>query len=338
MQPLQDTFGRVHKDLRISVTDRCNFRCQYCMPEEGMTWLDKSDVLDFDEIFRVAKILVKKFGLESIRLTGGEPTLRKQLDVLIKQLATLDVELSMTTNGTTLVRQAEGLRKAGLKRLNVSIDSLDRSKFADLTKQDRLNDVLAGIDAAVDAGFDPVKINVMLMKGINDDEILDFLEFGLERGVTVRFIEFMPLDAGEGWSNDDVVSAQDILAAASTKYEFTRPPRGSSPAELFTYWPKDAPGPELGTNAQVGDFGIIASVTEPFCGDCDRTRLTSDGQFRNCLFALGHLDLRGMLRSEATDDEIASAMQGEVLRKRSGHAIGDVYFVRPTKSMSQVGG
>lgn len=282
--------------------------------------------------------MVERFGLESIRLTGGEPTLRKELDSLVSDLAALGVELSMTTNGATLARHAEPLQAAGLQRVNISIDTLDRAKFAELTKRDRLAEVLEGIAAATKAGFEPVKINVMLMKGINDDEIVDFLDFGLRAGVTVRFIEYMPLDADEGWSVGEVVSAKEILAAASARYEFDRLDRGNSPADRFVYRRSNPSIPSLGTKAQEGEFGIIASVTEPFCGDCDRTRLTSDGQFRNCLFALGHLDLRGLLRSGASDDELASAMRGEVLAKRSGHAIGEVYFIRPSKSMSQVGG
>ena len=303
-----------------------------------MVWLDKSDILQFDEIFRVAKIMVDYFGLESIRLTGGEPTLRSQLERLIADLASLNVELSMTTNGATLSRHAARLKAAGLHRVNISIDTLDRATFIELTKRDRLADVLEGIEAAKAAGFDPVKVNVMLMKGINDHEVLDFLDFGLKRGVIVRFIEYMPLDADEGWSVEEVVSADEIIRTALSRYELDGLDRGSSPAERYVYRDPNQADPQLGKKAQAGEFGIIASVTEPFCGDCDRTRLTSDGQFRNCLFALEHLDLRALIRSGASDKELASAIQGEVQAKRSGHAIGEVYFIRPTKSMSQVGG
>ncbi len=303
-----------------------------------MVWLKRSDVLSFDEIYRVASVLVERFGLKSIRLTGGEPTLRKQLHLLVEQLASLGVELSMTTNGATLEHQAKDLYGAGLSRINISLDTLDRQTFADLTKRDQLPQVLAGIDAAKQAGFDPVKVNAMLMKGINDSEVIDFLEFGRKTGVTVRFIEFMPLDASEQWSQDRVVTSAEILEQVSNRYRYEEITRGSSPAERFQFEVKPELFPDLGENAQGGEFGIIASVSEPFCESCDRIRLTADGQLRNCLFALEHLDLRALLRAGKSDSELADAIVGEVERKRAGHNIGQVYFVRPTKSMSQVGG
>ncbi len=326
MAELVDRFGRVHTDLRISVTDRCNFRCQYCMPSEGMVWLDRSDVLTFEEITRVASLLVDRAGVKSIRLTGGEPTVRAGLTVLIEQLADLDVDLSMTTNGATLARQAAELKAAGLGRLNVSLDTLDRERFIQLTRRNELDRVLAGIDAAVAAGFDPVKVNAVLMRGINDDEVVAFLEMGRAKGVIVRFIEFMPLDAQGEWSSDRVVTYDQILAMASEHFEFEPMSRGSSPAERFRY--RDG----------AGEFGVIASVTEPFCGSCDRMRLTADGQLRNCLFSLDHVDLRVLLRGGASDSEILDAVAGEVDRKWAGHAIGQVHFLRPSKSMSQLGG
>ncbi len=323
---LIDKFGRVHTDLRISITDRCNFRCQYCMPEEGLTWLERSDLLSFEEITRISRVLVEKGGVRSIRLTGGEPTVRADLTRLVGYLADLGVELSMTTNGATLNRLAPGLKQAGLGRINISIDTLDRERFFELTRRDELDRVLAGIDAAVAAGFDPVKINAVLMRGINHDELLDFLRFGREKGVVVRFIEFMPLDAQGEWSSDRVVGYDEILAVASQEFEFEPIERGSSPAERFAY-----------TDGG-GEFGIIASVNEPFCGDCDRMRLTADGQLRNCLFGLDHCDLRALLRSGASDEEILAATAGEIDRKWAGHAIGQVHFLRPSKSMSQLGG
>ncbi len=326
MTELVDRFGRIHTDLRISVTDRCNFRCQYCMPSEGMVWLDRSDVLTFEEIERVARILVERAGVESIRLTGGEPTVRAGLPVLIEQLAALDVDLSMTTNGATLVRHAAELRTAGLGRLNISLDTLDAERFVELTRRNELERVLAGIDAAVAVGFDPVKVNAVLMRGINDDELIPFLEMGRAKGVVVRFIEFMPLDAQGEWSSERVVAYDEILARASEHFEFEPITRGSSPAERFRY------------SDGGGEFGVIASVTEPFCESCDRIRLTADGQIRNCLFSLDHVDLRVLLRGGATDDEILAAIAGEVDRKWAGHAIGQVHFLRPSKSMSQLGG
>jgi len=323
---LIDRFGRVHTDLRISVTDRCNFRCQYCMPVEGMEWLDRSDLLTFEEIERVARVLVERFDVRSIRLTGGEPTVRARLPLLVSKLAALGVDLSMTTNGATLPTLADDLKRAGLGRINISLDTLDPERFRALTRRDELEAVLAGIDAAIAAGFAPVKVNAVLMRGINDDEIVRFLELGRSKGVTIRFIEFMPLDAQGEWSADRVVPYGEILARAGERFDFEPLTRGSSPAERFAY-----------TDGR-GEFGVIASVTEPFCGSCDRIRLTAEGQVRNCLFALDHVDLRALLRGGGTDDEIAAAVAGEVDRKWAGHAIGQVHFLRPSKSMSQLGG
>ena len=323
---LIDRFGRIHTDLRISVTDRCNFRCQYCMPEEGMQWLERSKLLSFEEIERVARVLVERCGVRSIRLTGGEPTVRARLPLLVEKLSTLDVDLSMTTNAATLDGLADELKAAGLGRINISLDSLDRQRFLDLTKRDQLDAVLAGIDAAVAAGFEPVKVNAVLMRGINDDEIVSFLQMGRDKGVTIRFIEFMPLDAQGDWSSDRVVPYDEILERAADHFEFEAIARGTSPAERFRY-----------TDGG-GEFGVIASVTEPFCGSCDRIRLTAEGQIRNCLFALDHVDLRAILRSGGSDDDLVAAVAGEVDRKWAGHGIGQVHFLRPSKSMSQLGG
>ena len=324
--PLVDTFGRVHTDLRISVTDRCNFRCAYCMPAEGMQWLDRSDVLSFEEIERIARVLVERYGIRSVRLTGGEPTVRAHLPVLVRKLADLGVDLALTTNGATLALVADDLRAAGLERINISLDTLQADRFRQLTRRDELGRVLEGIDAAVAAGFSPVKVNNVLMRGINDDEVVDFLRLGRDKGVEIRFIEFMPLDAQGEWSSDRVVTASEILERAAEHFEFEPVVRGHEPAERFRY-----------TDGS-GSFGVIASVTRPFCGSCDRIRLTADGQLRNCLFALGHVDLRALLRGGATDDQLAEAVAGEVHRKWAGHAIGQVTFVRPSKSMSQLGG
>lgn len=325
-EPLVDSFGRVHTDLRISVTDRCNFRCQYCMPEEGMQWLHRSQVLSFEEIERIARVLVEHFGVRSIRLTGGEPTVRARLPLLVAKLARLGVDLALTTNGATLASLADDLYAAGLRRINVSLDTLRADRFLDLTRRDELDAVITGIDAAVASGFDPVKVNNVLMRGINDDEIVDFLRFGRERNVRIRFIEFMPLDAQGEWSADRVVPAAEILARAAEHFEFDPVVRGHEPAERFRY--RDG----------AGEFGVIASVTRPFCEACDRIRLTAEGQLRNCLFASGHLDLRALLRAGASDTDLAEAMADEVRRKAAGHGIGQVTFVRPTKSMSQIGG
>lgn len=323
---LIDRFGRRHTDLRISVTDRCNFRCQYCMPVEGMEWLDRSDLLTFEEIERVARVLVEHCAVRSIRLTGGEPTVRARLPVLVEKLAALDVDLSMTTNAATLAQSAHDLRSAGLQRLNISLDTLRPDRFLELTKRDSLQAVLDGIAAAVAVGFEPVKVNAVLMRGINDDEVIDFLDLGRSLGVIVRFIEFMPLDAQGQWSADRVISYSEILSMAAEYFDFEAVERGTSPAERFVH----ADG--------IGEFGIIASVTEPFCDSCDRIRLTADGQVRNCLFALEHVDIRRVLRGGGRDEDVVAAVAGEVDRKWAGHSIGQVHFLRPSKSMSQLGG
>lgn len=328
-QPLMDSFGRVHRDLRISVTDRCNFRCTYCMPEEGMQWLRREDVLSFEEIERIARLMVDRYGITSIRLTGGEPTVRAHLPDLIRRLAELPVDLALTTNGTSLSHQAEALAAAGLKRINISIDTFRRDRFLAITRRDELATVLAGIDAALAAGLSPVKLNAVMMRGVNDDELLDFIQFGREKGVTVRFIEFMPLDAQGGWSRDQVVTYDEILARIGAKFPFEplgSNARGAAPAERFRFLDGR------------GEFGIIASVTQSFCESCDRVRLTAEGQLRSCLFALDHTDLRAMLRMTATDDELAQAVADNIAAKWAGHQIGQVHFIRPSKSMSQIGG
>ncbi|HJP15716.1 MAG TPA: GTP 3',8-cyclase MoaA [Acidimicrobiales bacterium] len=325
-EKLVDSFGRVHKDLRISVTDRCSFRCTYCMPAEGLDWVPRDELLTFEEIERVASLTVEQFGIESIRITGGEPTVRAHLPVLIKKLSQLPVDLSMTTNGATLRTLSKDLVSAGLRRINISLDSLKPERFTELTLRDNLPQVLDGIKAAVDAGLNPVKVNVVVMAGVNDDEIIDFARFGRETGVTVRFIEFMPLDASEGWTNSQVVTQKQIVTKIDSEFPLTPFRRTSAPATRFIY--KDGGG----------EIGVVASVTQQFCGTCDRVRLTADGQFRNCLFAVEEFDLKGLLRSGAEDKEIAEALKEVVQSKWAGHGIGTVNFIRPARSMSQIGG
>jgi cyclic pyranopterin phosphate synthase len=326
VEPLVDTYGRVHRDLRISITDRCNFRCTYCMPEEGMEWLPRSEVLSFEEITRVATVAVEHFGIDSIRLTGGEPTVRHRLPVLVEQLARLDVDLSMTTNGATLRSLAPDLRAAGLRRVNISLDSLRRDRFIELTRRDELEAVLDGIDAALEVGFDPVKVNVVCMDGVNRDEILDFAELGRRLGVEVRFIEWMPLDGGHTWQPGRVVPGEEILEAIAAVHPMVAVTRGSDPAEAWDY----ADGR--------GRVGVIPSVTAPFCPSCDRVRLTADGKLRACLFSIEETDLRAILRGGGSDDDVASAMASCVAGKWAGHGIGTVTFVQPPRSMSQIGG
>ena len=324
--PLVDSFGRVHRDLRISITDRCTFRCTYCMPAEGMAWLPRSEVLSFEEIHRVARILVERFGIESIRLTGGEPTIRAHLPRLVAMLSELGVDLALTTNGATLRLVAQDLAAAGLTRINVSCDSLRPDRFAEITKRDSLAAVLDGIDAALEAGLNPVKLNVVAMRGVNEDELVDFAVFGRDKGVIVRFIEFMPLDAQQAWTNDQVLTYDEIRATIAKAFPLEAMQRGSAPAERFRYLDGK------------GEIGIIASVTQNFCSTCDRVRLTAEGGFRTCLFATEEQDLRALLRNGASDDELAAMVAQAVGGKLAGHQINQVHFIRPSKSMSQIGG
>jgi cyclic pyranopterin phosphate synthase len=340
-EDLVDSFGRVIKDLRISITDRCNFRCTYCMPEEGMEWLPRSEVMSFEEIERLARIFVERYGVQGIRLTGGEPTVRAQLPELVRRLARLrhaggPVDLAMTTNGATLRLVADRLREAGLRRVNISLDTLDREKFERMTKRDELANVLDGIEAAQAAGFDPVKINAVIERGVNDDEIVALADYGRNQNVEVRFIEFMPLDATGHWLSGQVVGQDEIVAAINAVHPIeVMPARGAAPADRFRYLDgglhgdADAPGAKI---------GIIPTVTKPFCGDCDRVRLTAEGEFRTCLFATREFDLLAALRGGETDDQIAARIKRAVATKWAGHQINQVSFTRPSKSMSQIGG
>ena len=340
LDDLVDPFGRTVRDLRISVTDRCNFRCTYCMPAEGMLWMERSQILTFEEIVRVARICVERFAVDGLRLTGGEPTLRANVVDLVAQLARLRVpdgadsaragrspDLAMTTNGTMLRRLAVDLRTAGLERLNVSLDSLRPDRFAEMTRRDELPTVLDGIDAALAAGFAPLKVNVVVERGVNDDEIVDLAVFGRDKGLEIRFIEFMPLDATSEWERNKVVSQDEIVATISSIFPLEQvPARGAAPADRWRYLDG------------AGVVGVIPTVTKPFCGDCDRVRITADGQFRTCLFATDEFDLRAALRGGAGDDEIARIIVAAVGTKWAGHRIGQVTFVKPRRNMSQIGG
>jgi cyclic pyranopterin phosphate synthase len=321
-----DGYGRVHTDLRISVTDRCNLRCTYCMPEEGMQWLPREEVLTFEELERLARVLVERHGITSIRLTGGEPTVRAHLPLLVSMLAALPVDLALTTNGATLASCAADLATAGLRRMNVSLDTLQPDRFAEMTRRDELASVLAGIDAALAAGLAPVKLNVVVVAGVNDDEVVDLARYGRDTGVHVRFIEYMPLDADGTWERQQVVSQAEILERIGAVFPLEPIGRGSEPAERFRYLDGR------------GEVGVIPSVTEPFCGSCDRIRLTADGQLRSCLFSLEDHDLRAILRSGGTDDDLSDAIEACVGAKWAGHSIDRVHFVRPGRSMSQIGG
>ncbi|WP_232531311.1 GTP 3',8-cyclase MoaA [Microlunatus antarcticus] len=330
---LADAYGRVAADLRLSLTDRCNLRCTYCMPAEGLDWMDRSELLDDDEIVRLVRIGTERLGITTVRLTGGEPLLRRGLEGLVARLAALEPSpvLALTTNGIGLAGRAEALRAAGLNRINVSLDTLNPDTFAELTRRRRHADVLAGIRAARAAGLDPVKINAVLMRGVNDHEAPDMLRWALDEGVQLRFIEQMPLDAQHGWRRADMVTAAETLARLRTAFSLVVDPahaaaRGSAPAELFRV---------VGTDRTVG---VIASVTQPFCGSCDRVRLTADGQIRTCLFAREESDLRLLLRGGADDATIADAWVTAVAGKQPGHGIDDPSFLQPDRPMSAIGG
>src|SRR5215472_3154398 len=328
---LADSYGRVATDLRVSLTDRCNLRCAYCMPPEGLEWLPKPEVLTGDEVTRLVRIGVESLGIREVRFTGGEPLLRRDLVSVIARTAALAPrpEISLTTNGIGLARLAAPLRDAGLDRINVSLDTLRPEVFRKLALRDRLPDVLDGLAAAAAAGLTPVKVNTVLMRGTNDDEAVPLLRYCLERGYELRFIEQMPLDAQHGWKRAEMVTAAEVfesLSAAFALSEDSQRARGAAPAETFL------------VNGGPARVGVIASVTRPFCGNCDRVRLTADGQVRNCLFARSENDLRSLLRAGASDAELAAAWQRAVAVKLPGHGINDPSFLQPDRPMSAIGG
>ncbi len=326
--PLIDTYDRIADDLRISVTDRCNFRCTYCMPAEGLQWLPKSDILTFEEITRLVTVF-HGLGVRSIKVTGGEPTVRADLPKLIGMLraAAPDLEISMTTNGLLLDRLAEPLAAAGLDRVTVSCDSLLRHRFAEMTRRDAFDRVLKGIDAAERAGLTPIKLNCVVIAGTNDEEVVDFARYARETGQEVRFIEYMPLDAEQRWERDKVVPGADILDAIDRVYPLVADTTGHEPAATWRF-----------ADGAPGAVGVIASVTEPFCDACNRLRITAEGDLRACLFALGETDLRTPLRQGATDEELQGLIRTNVWRKWEGHKINHADFQRPGRSMSMIGG
>lgn len=329
---LVDTHGRVHRDLRISLTDHCNLRCTYCMPAEGVEWLPRETLLTPAELMRIVRVGVG-LGLTEVRLTGGEPLLRPDVVEIVARIAALTTpdggrpEVSITTNGIGLARLAEPLADAGLTRVNVSLDTLRPERFKALTRRDRLADVLAGLDAARAAGLAPIKVNALLMRGVNDDEAVDLVRWAVDAGHELRFIEHMPLDAGHTWRRDEMITGAEILARLGEAFALTPiAGRGAAPAER---WLVDG-GP--------GSVGVIASVTMPFCGACDRLRLTADGQLRNCLFARDESDLRGPLRAGASDEELAEIFVSCLVAKLPGHGINEPGFLQPRRPMSAIGG
>ncbi|MEY9968975.1 cyclic pyranopterin phosphate synthase [Streptacidiphilus sp. MAP12-16] len=334
---LIDTFGRRAVDLRVSLTDRCNLRCTYCMPEQGLAWLPKPQLLTDAEIVRLVRIAVADLGVSEVRFTGGEPLVRPGVVGIVAACAQLTPrpELSLTTNGIGLARTATALREAGLDRVNVSLDTLDRETFHTLTRRDRLPDVIAGLAAADAAGLRPVKVNTVLMRGVNDGQAADLLGWCLERGYELRFIEQMPLDAQHGWDRSTMVTAEEILALLSERFTLVPEPderRGAAPAER---WLVEGFTAADGAPARVG---VIASVTRPFCRACDRTRLTADGQIRNCLFATSETDLRGALREGGSDLEIAELWRKAMWGKKAGAGIDNPDFAQPERPMSAIGG
>jgi cyclic pyranopterin phosphate synthase len=340
---LVDRYGRVATDLRVSLTDRCNLRCSYCMPAEGLAWLPKPELLTDDEIIRLIGIAVSRLGVDEIRFTGGEPLLRPGLTAIVAAAAALTPRpvLSLTTNGIGLERLARPLAEAGLDRINVSLDTLSPERFNELTRRNRHADVLAGLAAAVEAGLGPVKLNSVLLRGVNDDEAAPLLRFALAHGYELRFIEQMPLDAGHTWSRAEMVTAEEILAALEAEFTLLPDPaeRGGAPAQtwLVAGHPRSRAGDELAGD-ELARVGVIASVTRPFCGACDRTRLTADGQVRSCLFSREETDLRGLCRSGASDEELADLWRLAMAGKPAGHGIDDPTFLQPARPMSAIGG
>ena len=333
MSSLVDTYGRAHRNLRVSLTDRCSLRCTYCMPHDFAAWLPNEKLLTTQELMMVISVAVQQ-GIDEVRLTGGEPLLRPDIVEIVEQIASLEnaPKLTLTTNGIRLPELATPLAKAGLSRINVSLDTLSRERFKTLTYRDKFEDVILGLNAAKEAGLFPIKVNSVLLKGINDDEAPALLSWALENEYSLRFIEQMPLDAGGIWERATLITADEIFESLSSEYKLEPVgARGSSPAEEFYI---------NGTSAKVG---IIGSVTRPFCGACDRLRLTSDGQLRSCLFSNTETDLRSVLRDETTTyqakcDQIAARFQKTVISKLPGHGINDPSFIAPLRPMSAIGG
>lgn len=328
--PLLDSYGRTATDLRVSLTDRCNLRCTYCMPAEGLDWLPNSQLLSADELARLLGIAVTRLGIDSVRFTGGEPLVSRHLEQTIAAAAALSPrpEIAVTTNGLGLAQRAAALKRAGLDRVNVSLDTVDAEHFAQITRRDRLDDVLAGLAAAAAAGLGPVKVNAVLDPQSGLDDVVPLLQFCLAHGYQLRIIEQMPLDAGHEWSRARTIDAETVLGALRRHFDLQPDPtpRGSAPAQLWR------------VNGSTATVGVIASVSEAFCGACDRTRLTADGQIRSCLFSTTETDLRTLLRGDADDDAIEQAWRQAMWAKPAGHGINDPSFIQPSRPMSAIGG
>ena len=327
---LRDSYGRVADDLRISITDRCNFRCIYCMPAEGLKWLKRDDLLRFEEIARLARLFVERYGVRTIRITGGEPLVRVKVEELVGMINEIDptLDITMTTNGVLLREKAQLLKDAGLKRINISLDTLHMDRFHEIARSDAFKRVMDGIDASSEAGLSPIKLNMVVMKGKNDDEVVDFARLARDKGYEVRFIEFMPLDGDNIWTVDQVVPSRRIQEQIEDLFPLqpvvdTRP----GPATRFKF-----------ADGAPGGVGFISSVSQAFCTTCNRIRLTAEGGLRTCLFSLQETPLRELIRSGASDDHLGRVIETAVWRKEEGHLINQPGFIKPAKNMSQIGG
>ena len=327
---LRDSYGRVADDLRISITDRCNFRCIYCMPAEGLKWLNREDLLRFEEITRLARIFVERYGVRTIRITGGEPLVRVKVEELVGMINDIDptLDITMTTNGVLLREKAQLLKDAGLKRINISLDTLHMDRFHEIARSDAFKRVMDGIQASREAGLWPIKLNMVVMKGKNDDEVVDFARLARDEGYEVRFIEFMPLDGDNIWTVDQVVPSLRIQEQIE---------------DLFPLQPVEDPRPGPATRFKFADgapggIGFISSVSQAFCTTCNRIRLTAEGGLRTCLFSLKETPLRDLMRSGVSDEHLGRVMETAVWRKEEGHLINQPGFIKPAKNMSQIGG
>ena len=332
---LVDTFGRVARDLRVSLTDRCNLRCSYCMPPEGMDWLPSEETLTDDEVVRLVRIGVEQLGIRQVRFTGGEPLLRRGLEGIIAQCSEFQTDegrtpdLALTTNALGLAKRAQGLKDAGLRRVNISLDSLDPEHFAAITRRDRLGDVLEGIEAAARAGLSPIKVNTLVLRGMNEADLPDLVDYCLDRGIELRVIEQMPIGPANTWDRQSILTADEILHIMGTRHTLS-PAQREDPHSPAGRWIVDGDPTKL--------LGVIASVSEPFCGACDRTRLTSDGMVRSCLFSTEETSLRDLLRGDGTDREIAERWADAMWAKPAAHGLNLDAFARPSRTMSRIGG
>lgn len=329
-EPLVDSFGRVHTDLRISVTDRCNIRCFYCMPAENVRFKPRSEILSFEEIHRLVGVLAR-MGITKLRLTGGEPLVRHNLHRLVRLLSAVDGirDLALTTNGILLTEQAQALRDAGVRRLNISLDTLQEETFRQISRREGLHRVLEGIEAAQRVGFDKIRLNAVAIKGLTEPDIIPLGRFSRERGLELRFIEYMPLDADGNWDNDQVLAGNRILEVLAAEFGTLEPLPVTNPSQ---------PATDYRFCDGAGVVGFINPVTQPFCSDCNRLRLTAEGKVRNCLFSTVEWDARALLRSDASDEQLADLVRASVQAKKAGHGINSDEFVKPERAMFQIGG